>query len=157
MGYECISPREDLDNCGGCVSLGQGVSCERVAGVKKTECSHGRCINREYSICFIVCLRYLSPFLFSLFLDSCRSGWVLEKRSNTCIPRPRRNTYWLIDLLIWHLPLYNFSFFFLSFVILPSPAFLWIELFSLSSYIYYLSFVNPLFFELDSGCFRFYS
>ena len=47
MGYECITPSEDLDNCGGCVSLGQGVSCERVAGVKKTECSHGRCINRE--------------------------------------------------------------------------------------------------------------
>jgi len=70
MGYECITPSEDLDNCGGCVALGQGVSCERVAGVKRTECSRGRCINH-----------------------SCRAGWVLEKRSNTCIPRPRRNAY----------------------------------------------------------------
>ena len=47
MGYECISPQEDLDNCGGCVSLGQGVSCEKVAGVKKTECSRGRCVIRK--------------------------------------------------------------------------------------------------------------
>ncbi|KAF8806091.1 hypothetical protein BYT27DRAFT_7242952 [Phlegmacium glaucopus] len=70
MGFECISPQEDLDNCGGCVALGQGVSCERVAGVRKTECSRGRCINH-----------------------SCRSGWVLDKRSNNCIPRPRRNGY----------------------------------------------------------------
>ena len=47
MGYECITPHEDLDNCGGCVALGKGVSCESVAGVKRTECSSGRCINRE--------------------------------------------------------------------------------------------------------------
>ena len=74
MGYECISPREDLDNCGGCVSLGQGVSCERVAGVKKTECSHGRCINREYSIYSVdltfflkknLHLPFFSPFFFT--------------------------------------------------------------------------------------------
>jgi len=70
MGYECISPQEDLDNCGGCVALGQGISCEKVAGVSRTECSRGRCINH-----------------------SCRFGWVLEKRTNNCIPRPRRNVY----------------------------------------------------------------
>jgi len=70
MGYECITPQEDLYNCGGCVALGQGVDCENVAGVKMTECSRGRCINH-----------------------SCRSGWVLDKRSNSCIPRPRRKGY----------------------------------------------------------------
>lgn len=59
MGYECITPHEDLENCGGCTSLGQGVSCERVAGVKRTECSRGRCINREYdTICSIVLLTF---------------------------------------------------------------------------------------------------
>jgi hypothetical protein len=93
MGYECITPSEDLDNCGGCVALGQGISCERVAGVKKTECSHGRCINRELFI--QLCVQSFSDLklLFPFFSDSCRSGWVLEKRSNTCIPRPRRNAY----------------------------------------------------------------
>lgn len=92
MGYECISPQEDLDNCGGCVSLGQGVSCEKVAGVKKTECSRGRCVIRK-SFWFKKnpCLRNLGQCFF--FSDTCRSGWALDKRSNACIPRPRRDAY----------------------------------------------------------------
>lgn len=65
MGYECISPREDLDNCGGCVALGQGVSCEKVAGVKRTECSYGRCIIREY---FITIFFQIVLLTFTLFL-----------------------------------------------------------------------------------------
>ena len=88
MGYECISPREDLDNCGGCVALGQGVSCERVAGVKDTECNHGRCVNCEFC-CYKICSMV---FLLST-VDSCRSGWILDNRSNNCVPRPRRNGY----------------------------------------------------------------
>ncbi|KAF8165889.1 hypothetical protein B0H34DRAFT_690821 [Crassisporium funariophilum] len=47
MGYECVSPHEDLDNCGGCVSLDQGVSCTDQPGVKATECHRGVCINRK--------------------------------------------------------------------------------------------------------------
>lgn len=106
MGYECISPHEDLDNCGGCVSLGHGVSCERVAGVKRTECSRGRCINRKCHR-LSVHTKDLVLLTWKLLLppnpsDSCRSGWVLEKRSNTCIPRPRGYAYWL-DRYYWYL------------------------------------------------------
>jgi hypothetical protein len=66
MGYECISPKQDLDNCGGCVALGQGTACDKVSGVRETECNQGRCVNR-----------------------SCLPGWVLD-RTNTCVPHLKR-------------------------------------------------------------------
>ncbi|KZS91372.1 hypothetical protein SISNIDRAFT_443134 [Sistotremastrum niveocremeum HHB9708] len=41
--FECVSPEEDIDNCGGCASTGEGVSCAEVPGVRGTTCSRGRC------------------------------------------------------------------------------------------------------------------
>jgi len=93
MGNECISPLEDLDNCGGCVALGQGIACDQVSGVGKTECSHGRCINR-----------------------SCKSGWVLD-RTNNCVPHLKRR--WLN---ITYFRYQTFFLFLFSFHNFPCPC-----------------------------------
>lgn len=42
--YECIKPEEDLYNCGGCSSTGQGVSCGDLPGVRGTSCTEGKCM-----------------------------------------------------------------------------------------------------------------
>ncbi|KAG8901748.1 hypothetical protein FRB99_005117 [Tulasnella sp. 403] len=34
--YECIDPKVDLDNCGGCAITGQGEPCSAIEGVKGT-------------------------------------------------------------------------------------------------------------------------
>jgi len=41
--YECIRPEEDIDNCGGCASTGQGMSCADIPGVRGTTCVRGQC------------------------------------------------------------------------------------------------------------------
>ncbi|CAE6509219.1 unnamed protein product [Rhizoctonia solani] len=42
--YECITPSEDLYNCGGCTSTGRGVSCVDLPGVRGTSCTEGKCM-----------------------------------------------------------------------------------------------------------------
>ncbi|CAE6411735.1 hypothetical protein ACGC1H_003159 [Rhizoctonia solani] len=42
--YECVTPSEDLYNCGGCSSTGQGVSCVDIPGVRGTSCTEGKCM-----------------------------------------------------------------------------------------------------------------
>ncbi|KEP46945.1 hypothetical protein V565_174360 [Rhizoctonia solani 123E] len=42
--YECVIPSEDLHNCGGCSSTGQGVSCIDIPGVRGTSCTEGKCM-----------------------------------------------------------------------------------------------------------------
>jgi len=44
---ECIDPAWDIESCGGCVSLGKGVSCQQLEGVKASSCVEGAC--RIYS------------------------------------------------------------------------------------------------------------
>ncbi|KAG9084399.1 hypothetical protein FS749_005260 [Ceratobasidium sp. UAMH 11750] len=41
--YECVQPTEDLYNCGGCSSTGQGTNCNAVTGVLGTSCAAGKC------------------------------------------------------------------------------------------------------------------
>ncbi|KAG9094790.1 hypothetical protein FRC07_011255, partial [Ceratobasidium sp. 392] len=41
--YECIKPKEDLYNCGGCSSTGKGVNCNAITGVRGTSCDNGKC------------------------------------------------------------------------------------------------------------------
>ncbi|KAJ7234750.1 hypothetical protein B0H12DRAFT_154131 [Mycena haematopus] len=41
--YECVSPDEDVDNCGGCASTGEGVACGDYAGVRGAACAEGAC------------------------------------------------------------------------------------------------------------------
>ncbi|KAG8950078.1 hypothetical protein FRC03_012966 [Tulasnella sp. 419] len=40
---ECVFPQTDLENCGGCSSLGQGMNCAAIEGVKSTTCVTGQC------------------------------------------------------------------------------------------------------------------
>ncbi|KAH7325217.1 hypothetical protein B0J17DRAFT_723235 [Rhizoctonia solani] len=42
--YECVNPSEDLYNCGGCSSMGRGVSCVDLPGVRGTSCTEGKCM-----------------------------------------------------------------------------------------------------------------
>ncbi|KAG8689070.1 hypothetical protein FRC09_012594 [Ceratobasidium sp. 395] len=42
--YECVKPEEDLYNCGGCSSTGQGVNCNTITGVLGTSCIKGKCV-----------------------------------------------------------------------------------------------------------------
>ncbi|KAJ7097577.1 hypothetical protein C8R44DRAFT_367494 [Mycena epipterygia] len=41
--FECVSPTLDVDNCGGCVSTGQGVACGDYPGVRGAACAEGIC------------------------------------------------------------------------------------------------------------------
>ncbi|KAG9076767.1 hypothetical protein FS749_011405 [Ceratobasidium sp. UAMH 11750] len=41
--YECVKPSEDLYNCGGCSSTGQGTNCNAIIGVLGTSCAAGKC------------------------------------------------------------------------------------------------------------------
>jgi len=43
MELECIDPNLDIDSCGGCATLGTGVACETLEGVKSTSCVNGVC------------------------------------------------------------------------------------------------------------------
>ncbi|KAK7052088.1 hypothetical protein R3P38DRAFT_2858495 [Favolaschia claudopus] len=47
--YECVSPAEDVDNCGGCASTGEGVACGDYPGVRGAACVEGVC---EVYSCF---------------------------------------------------------------------------------------------------------
>lgn len=73
LEYECVSPAYDVDNCGGCVSTGKGVSCGDYPGARGAACVQGLCD---------VCASTIPLFFFlRLFLmaDSCHRGmfsWV---------------------------------------------------------------------------------
>ncbi|KAJ7621394.1 hypothetical protein FB45DRAFT_140365 [Roridomyces roridus] len=41
--FECIMPGEDVDNCGGCVSTGEGEACGDYPGVRGAACVRGVC------------------------------------------------------------------------------------------------------------------
>jgi hypothetical protein len=41
--FECLQPEEDLESCGGCTSLGQGVDCTAIAGSRAVGCTAGLC------------------------------------------------------------------------------------------------------------------
>ncbi|KAJ7699235.1 hypothetical protein B0H17DRAFT_1049253 [Mycena rosella] len=41
--FECVSPELDVDNCGGCVSTGEGVACGDYPGVRGAACVNGVC------------------------------------------------------------------------------------------------------------------
>ncbi|KAJ6482542.1 hypothetical protein C8R45DRAFT_304383 [Mycena sanguinolenta] len=47
--YECVSPDEDVDNCGGCASTGEGIACGDYVGVRGAACVEGAC---EVYSCF---------------------------------------------------------------------------------------------------------
>ncbi|KAG9087810.1 hypothetical protein FRC07_012733 [Ceratobasidium sp. 392] len=74
--YECIKPKEDLYNCGGCSSTGQGMDCTSATGVLGTSCTDGKCV-----ICLIK--------------DTCQKGFKLatnEQGAKQCVRiTPRRH------------------------------------------------------------------
>ncbi|PFH50154.1 hypothetical protein AMATHDRAFT_61627 [Amanita thiersii Skay4041] len=41
LGFTCISPLSDPDNCGGCAALGQGVRCAGTDGDEDSEMEEG--------------------------------------------------------------------------------------------------------------------
>jgi hypothetical protein len=41
--FECVNINEDLDNCGGCTSVGLGESCVDIPGIRGTACIKGKC------------------------------------------------------------------------------------------------------------------
>lgn len=40
---ECINTKTDLDNCGGCTSIGMGQSCVDIPFARNVACVHGKC------------------------------------------------------------------------------------------------------------------
>ncbi|KZO92360.1 hypothetical protein CALVIDRAFT_308913 [Calocera viscosa TUFC12733] len=43
MHGECVDTMNDMDSCGGCATLGEGVQCGQVEGVRETACVAGKC------------------------------------------------------------------------------------------------------------------
>ncbi|KAJ6598195.1 hypothetical protein DFH09DRAFT_1131219 [Mycena vulgaris] len=43
LDFECVSLDLDLDNCGGCVSTGEGIACGDYPGVRGAACVSGTC------------------------------------------------------------------------------------------------------------------
>ncbi|KAJ7767965.1 hypothetical protein DFH07DRAFT_313188 [Mycena maculata] len=43
LEFECVIPALDVDNCGGCVSTGQGEACGDYPGVRGAACVEGAC------------------------------------------------------------------------------------------------------------------
>jgi len=43
-GFECVDTQEELENCGGCNSLGEGQDCTAIPGVAGVGCSNGKCV-----------------------------------------------------------------------------------------------------------------
>ncbi|ORY90684.1 hypothetical protein BCR35DRAFT_349630 [Leucosporidium creatinivorum] len=43
-GFECIDSQNNLEQCGGCVTNGEGEDCTMIHGVEAVECQQGRCI-----------------------------------------------------------------------------------------------------------------
>ncbi|KAF9785861.1 protein priA [Thelephora terrestris] len=41
--YECVNTLEDLDNCGGCATLGEGQNCNAIFGVWNVGCEQSAC------------------------------------------------------------------------------------------------------------------
>lgn len=44
---QCIDSQNNLEQCGGCVTNGEGEDCTMIHGVEAVECQQGRCIVRE--------------------------------------------------------------------------------------------------------------
>ncbi|KAF9270231.1 hypothetical protein L218DRAFT_22262 [Marasmius fiardii PR-910] len=62
-GYECLDVLEELESCGGCVSLGQGQDCTAIKGSWNTGCEQGSCV-----------------------VYSCNAGYLRSSDGTTCIP-----------------------------------------------------------------------
>lgn len=66
--YECLDVQEELNSCGGCATLGEGVDCMAIEGVESAGCSAGKC-----------------------HTFSCKTGFTLSKKTKTCVPHSRSN------------------------------------------------------------------
>ncbi|POY76056.1 hypothetical protein BMF94_0779 [Rhodotorula taiwanensis] len=44
VGFECIDPTTNLEQCGGCLADGTGVDCTTIHGAESVSCEAGRCI-----------------------------------------------------------------------------------------------------------------
>ncbi|MBW0522603.1 hypothetical protein O181_062318 [Austropuccinia psidii MF-1] len=42
--YECLDVREEITSCGGCETLGEGLDCTSLKGVKSAGCAEGKCV-----------------------------------------------------------------------------------------------------------------
>ncbi|CAK9780985.1 hypothetical protein CC85DRAFT_284606 [Cutaneotrichosporon oleaginosum] len=43
VGFECIEPETELNQCGGCLALGKGQDCATIANARATACDAGAC------------------------------------------------------------------------------------------------------------------
>lgn len=43
-GYECLDPRTELQSCGGCATLGEGMDCTAIPGAMGVGCQDGQCV-----------------------------------------------------------------------------------------------------------------
>lgn len=50
VGFECIDPTTNLEQCGGCLADGTGVDCTAIHGAESVSCEAGRCIVSESSL-----------------------------------------------------------------------------------------------------------
>ncbi|BEJ14944.1 hypothetical protein CspHIS471_0407110 [Cutaneotrichosporon sp. HIS471] len=44
VGFECIEPETELNQCGGCVVMGKGQDCSTIANTRATACQAGTCV-----------------------------------------------------------------------------------------------------------------
>lgn len=68
VGFECIDLENDVENCGGCASLGTGQDCTQIPGAKKSTCESSQCV-----------------------VLSCQPGHVLSAGKTTCTKRSSLN------------------------------------------------------------------
>lgn len=61
--YECVDTLVDLDNCGGCATLGEGQNCNNIPGVWNVGCEQSACI-----------------------IYTCEDGYILSQDGNSCNP-----------------------------------------------------------------------
>jgi len=59
--FECLDTMQEITSCGGCATLGQGVDCSALRGVRLSGCSKGECT-----------------------IFSCAKGYELSKQENKC-------------------------------------------------------------------------
>ena len=43
-GFECVNVLDELENCGGCASLGEGMDCTAISGAAGVGCNNGTCV-----------------------------------------------------------------------------------------------------------------
>lgn len=81
---QCIDSQNNLEQCGGCVTNGEGEDCTMIHGVEAVECQEGRCIVRTWLSSYSLDAEPALTPTFARSIVSCVPGLIVSADSAAC-------------------------------------------------------------------------